>query len=135
MCFFLFRIVVHQVYVQTTLPAFPLRRQLSSACVQRDLPGRTVKLVGPLCALTKETSSVINNSLLCNDLRKRSQHQTFVDFEHFCSNLLFSADVDECQSNQYNCPPYEACNNTVGSYTCTCVSGMHDSNGNCLPGR
>ncbi|KAL9973363.1 hypothetical protein ACROYT_G019813 [Oculina patagonica] len=40
-------------------------------------------------------------------------------------------DIDECQTNQYNCPLNEICVNTLGSYNCTCVSGLYDGAGIC----
>ncbi|XP_078369730.1 uncharacterized protein LOC144653570 isoform X1 [Oculina patagonica] len=40
-------------------------------------------------------------------------------------------DIDECQTNQYNCSINEICVNTMGSYNCTCVSGLYDSEGIC----
>ncbi|KAL9973367.1 hypothetical protein ACROYT_G019818 [Oculina patagonica] len=40
-------------------------------------------------------------------------------------------DIDECQTNQYNCPLNEICVNTLGSYNCTCVSGLYDITGIC----
>ena len=44
---------------------------------------------------------------------------------------LFSADIDECQTNQFNCPVNEDCVNTAGSYVCNCVSGVFDGVGVC----
>ncbi|KAL9973368.1 hypothetical protein ACROYT_G019819 [Oculina patagonica] len=40
-------------------------------------------------------------------------------------------DINECQTNQYNCPLNEICVNTMGSYNCTCISGLYDSAGIC----
>ena len=44
---------------------------------------------------------------------------------------LFAADIDECETNQFNCPVNEDCVNTAGSYVCNCVSGVFDDVGVC----
>eukprot|EP01116_Phalansterium_solitarium_P005001 TRINITY_DN1625_c0_g1_i5.p1 TRINITY_DN1625_c0_g1~~TRINITY_DN1625_c0_g1_i5.p1 ORF type:complete len:2391 (+),score=774.34 TRINITY_DN1625_c0_g1_i5:133-7305(+) len=33
-------------------------------------------------------------------------------------------DINECATNSGGCSPFATCNNTIGSYTCTCQSGM-----------
>ena len=40
-------------------------------------------------------------------------------------------DIDECETNQFNCPVNEDCVNTAGSYVCNCVSGVFDDVGVC----
>ena len=41
-------------------------------------------------------------------------------------------DIDECQTDQHNCPHY--CHNTNGSYTCSCAPGyeMEPVYGGCM---
>ena len=41
------------------------------------------------------------------------------------------ADIDECLVGNY-CSVYAACNNTVGSYTCTCDAGYEGDGFGCL---
>ena len=44
-------------------------------------------------------------------------------------------DVDECASSESNdCHPDASCNNTVGSYVCTCLSGF-EGNGTFCTGN
>ena len=46
-------------------------------------------------------------------------------------NRLFLANIDECDLSTNVCSPHLACQNTVGSYSCTCNPGYsqqdHDS--------
>ncbi|CAK6979234.1 uncharacterized protein LOC128379245 [Scomber scombrus] len=37
-------------------------------------------------------------------------------------------DIDECQKPSDICGPYSSCNNTVGSYNCTCLIGFNATN-------
>ena len=37
-----------------------------------------------------------------------------------CLLLIFALDIDECANNTDNCDVNAYCNNTVGSYNCTC---------------
>ena len=40
-------------------------------------------------------------------------------------------DVDECAENSHKCHGNAYCNNTVGSYNCTCNSGYSGNGFNC----
>ena len=40
-------------------------------------------------------------------------------------------DVDECAENSHSCHGNAYCNNTVGSYNCTCNSGYSGNGFNC----
>ena len=41
-------------------------------------------------------------------------------------------DIDECLESLDNCDVnYGSCNNTIGSFTCTCVSGFSGDGTNC----
>ena len=39
------------------------------------------------------------------------------------SDMIF-ADVDECQEQKHYCHDMAHCNNTVGSFNCTCLQGF-----------
>ena len=43
--------------------------------------------------------------------------------------MLECIDQNECTSEVHDCPVNAACNNNVGSYTCTCNPGYEDING------
>ena len=40
----------------------------------------------------------------------------------FDSTMLNTADIDECVEGSHQCA--QICNNTIGSYTCSCNSGF-----------
>ena len=50
---------------------------------------------------------------------------------HFSHFYLFS-DEDECQDQKHNCDVNALCNNTFGSYNCTCVNGYSGDGVSCL---
>ena len=41
----------------------------------------------------------------------------------------FISDIDECLSSP--CTDHAVCTNTIGSFTCQCVTGFTDVNGQC----
>ena len=43
----------------------------------------------------------------------------------------FFLDIDECATNNYNCDANAFCNNTIGSYNCTCNPGYTGNGQNC----
>ena len=47
----------------------------------------------------------------------------------FISN--FTTDIDECETNPHKCHEEAACNNTHGSYLCTCTPGFIGDGKNC----
>nr|XP_046271820.1 adhesion G protein-coupled receptor E1-like [Scatophagus argus] len=44
-------------------------------------------------------------------------------------------DIDECQKTAGICGPYSTCNNTIGSYFCTCLAGFSATNPAESPGQ
>ena len=51
-----------------------------------------------------------------------------------CSAIFLFLDFDECAANFDNCDPNAYCNNTVGSFNCTCNSG-YTGNGTTCNGK
>ena len=48
--------------------------------------------------------------------------------------VFFTSDIDECLD--YACPAHAYCNNTIGSFTCTCQQGFYkDVNTNVCLGK
>ncbi|CAH3173849.1 unnamed protein product, partial [Porites lobata] len=43
-----------------------------------------------------------------------------------------TAEIDECISNYHRCDPNAACQNTVGSYICTCKAGFYGNGKKCF---
>ena len=46
--------------------------------------------------------------------------------------MLSTAEIDECISSYHRCDPNAACQNTVGSYICTCKAGFHGNGKKCF---
>ena len=57
----------------------------------------------------------------------------FFNFVHtfFAGNGLQCQDIDECAAGNNNCHEKAKCENTQGSYTCTCVSGYEGNGESC----
>ena len=51
----------------------------------------------------------------------------FIDFKI----LLSTAEIDECIRSYHRCDPNAACQNTVGSYICTCKGGFYGNGKKC----
>ena len=47
-------------------------------------------------------------------------------------NCYFCLDEDECQDEKHNCHANAQCNNTFGSYNCTCLNGYSGDGVSCL---
>ena len=41
------------------------------------------------------------------------------------------SDIDECEEGTYNCSSNAVCNNTKGSYNCTCKPGYEGDGNHC----
>ena len=51
--------------------------------------------------------------------------------ENMSNDILFAvSDTDEC-TNTHGCDVNAECNNTKGSYNCTCKDGFHGNGKNC----
>lgn len=50
--------------------------------------------------------------------------------------LILTTDIDECANPEANdCETNAVCNNTEGSYSCSCVSGYKGDGKNCTGNR
>ena len=60
------------------------------------------------------------------------EYQLSVYFFHFLIFDMTCVDIDECLESVDNCDiNYSNCSNTIGSFTCTCVSGFSGDGTNC----
>ena len=50
-------------------------------------------------------------------------------YHNLCSNVI--SDVDECAEGTHNCSGKAECNNTKGSFNCTCKTGFTGDGQNC----
>ena len=48
-----------------------------------------------------------------------------------CVHILFLTDLDECAAELDNCHENATCNNTFGSFECTCNSGFEGDGADC----
>ena len=46
--------------------------------------------------------------------------------------VIYCADIDECERGRDDCHEYATCNNTIGSYYCTCNEGLTGDGINCI---
>ena len=44
---------------------------------------------------------------------------------------ILTSDVDECFNNTHDCDEHAFCNDTDGSYNCTCLRGYRGDGFNC----
>ena len=49
--------------------------------------------------------------------------------------LVVVSDIDECTDGTYSCDVNAVCNNTRGSYNCTCKDGFYGDGINCTQGN
>ena len=45
--------------------------------------------------------------------------------------IFYFADINECTDNGHNCDDNAVCNNTVGSFTCSCNAGYSGNGVTC----
>ena len=50
-------------------------------------------------------------------------HRANLVYCHWCSTMI--SDINECKEGNYNCGSNAVCNNTKGSYNCTCNPLTH----------
>ena len=49
--------------------------------------------------------------------------------------VFLALDLDECAENSHNCPATSVCNNTVGSFICTCPGLLLEWDGTNCSGK
>ena len=52
--------------------------------------------------------------------------------ELYSNDIIFAvSDIDDCTGGTHDCDVNAECNNTQGSYNCTCKDGFHGNGTNC----
>ena len=59
-------------------------------------------------------------------------NSTFHPDDISIDNVYFITDVDECTYGTHNCHQDATCQNTDGSFTCTCKSGYTGNGTDCI---
>ena len=78
-----------------------------------------------------------NGKLKLNDwesnIKNKNQASIIRKFMTTNANKMFSvaSDVNECTKGTHNCDVNAACNNTQGSYNCTCKDGFYGDGKTC----
>ena len=78
---------------------------------------------------------ILNNNYQCctNQIRISSNAANLLNYLCFCQlfvGVIFT-DIDECVVRSHSCSPDAYCNNTKGSYNCTCKPGFTGSGREC----
>lgn len=59
-------------------------------------------------------------------------NNVYIRFEYWLFVILvFFADEDECQNGTHHCDENAQCNNTIGSFNCTCLQGYSGNGVQC----
>ena len=73
--------------------------------------------------------------LICSP-RPSNRHTYFIlCFVVVVVVVVVFSDIDECAEETHNCSSDAVCNNTKGSYNCTCKPGYHGDGQNCNIGE
>ena len=59
------------------------------------------------------------------------EHFVVLALLHSDTTSITPADVDECEEELDNCDVEAICQNTIGSFNCTCISGYDGDGVNC----
>ena len=81
----------------------------------------TAVVVGSCLSGSKCQKITWNIRTIITDLARQTFH----------SNLFIALDTDECTDGTHSCDANAVCNNTRGSYNCTCKDGFYGDGINC----
>ena len=62
---------------------------------------------------------------------KKSFSNNYLLLNKSMHSIYYFADIDECDTGKHQCDSHAFCNNTKGSYICTCKPGYFGNGFNC----
>ena len=68
---------------------------------------------------------------ISNRLLKDSLSKKFILPNKSMPSIYYFADINECETEKHHCDSNAFCNNTKGSYNCTCIPGYTGNGVNC----
>ncbi|CAH3041211.1 unnamed protein product, partial [Porites lobata] len=74
------------------------------------------------------------NGVNCTDFNRRlkgSFSKNYVVLNNSMHSIYYFADINECETGKHHCDSNAFCNNTKGSYICTCKPGYNGNGVNC----
>ena len=66
-----------------------------------------------------------------DDWRNHSVKLIYILLNKSMHSIYYFADINECDTGKYQCDSHAFCNNTKGSYNCTCKPGYFGNGFNC----
>ena len=80
------------------------------------------------------TYNSLTSLSLCSGKQHSVTYSMDFDAQYMCAwdnNYKFSTDIDECKLGEHNCSANATCENTVGSFNCSCRDGFEGDGMNC----
>ena len=111
-----------------------LLNDLLSCKLQMLMSAREMKITATitLCAVTLMVASCVCAMLATLEMESTAQVWiVFVCHAGVRVLLLILSDVDECQLGEDNCDLNASCNDTDGSFYCTCITGYEGNGTHC----
>ena len=89
----------------------------------------------PYCGKQSKKTVIINwkwfSTKDLNRLLKESFSKNYILLNKSMHSFYYFADINECETGKHHCDSNAFCNNTKGSYICTCQPGYTGNGVNC----